>query len=133
MTITVLAWGSLGFKLAFPKAMRGVKVNWIGATIRLSLTQVSVELAEEKLDDIRLLTDQISKPNVIARKVLRSYAGKTAHMASIVEVVRPFLQGLWAALCSDKSPGAPRNCVWTSQITTVLTWVAAFLSDSFGH
>ena len=35
ITIMVLVWRALGFKLAFPKGQTGYKVTWIGGTLEI--------------------------------------------------------------------------------------------------
>ena len=83
------------------------------------------------LDVLRAQVADILKSNVVSRKLLRSFAGRCNHVATLLWPWRPFLQSLWAALSSSPS-GAPRNCVWTRQIRVSLYWINAFLEGSSG-
>ena len=49
----------------------------------------------------------------------------------MIPVWRLFLQELWGALAGDGG-SAPSNCIWTSQIKSVLAWLDLFLRGVLG-
>mgnify|MGYP003341758329 CR=1 FL=1 len=131
IAMVVLSWSALGFPLAFKKGQRGREIVWIGATLQLTSTGLEASIKKSILDELRAQVADILKSNVVSRKVLRSFAGRCNHVATLLWPWRPFLQSLWAALSSSPS-GAPRNCVWTRQIRVSLYWIKAFLEGSSG-
>lgn len=48
-------------------------------------------------------------------------------VASLINVWRPFLVLLWAAL-SQKTSQAPQNCVWTEPFRVSLLWLRGFIT-----
>ena len=58
--------------------------------------------------------------NVFSKKELHSLIGKLGHCASLLIIMRPFLEPLWAAIFSTGSTKAPINTVWTKQMSTSL-------------
>ena len=125
----VLVWSALGFKLAFKKGQRGPEVVWIGGTIKVSHTGVEASIKQSILDCIREQLREILKSNVCSRKLLRSFAGRCNHVATLLWPWRPFLQSLWAAISSEPS-GAPRNCIWVKQISVSLDRKSTRLNSS---
>ena len=132
----------MGLPLAFAKANRGSKVVWIGNSFVISNVLVGVSIKQERLEDLLQVTKDLLEINVIPRKAVRSFAGKCASIASVIEAWRPFLTDLWAAIAecdarhkapgTDKSNNAPKNCIWQKQIRVTLFWVKAFLTCSAG-
>jgi hypothetical protein len=131
LAIIVLVWSALGFKLAFKKGQRGPEVVWIGGTIKVSRAGVEASIKQSILDCIREQLREILKSNVCSRKLLRSFAGRCNHVATLLWPWRPFLQSLWAAISSDPA-GAPHNCIWVKQISVSLHWIGAFLDGASG-
>jgi hypothetical protein len=152
-----LTWLVLGFPLSFKKGAIGRSLEWTGSllTVDVRLQIVSVEIPELKVDELRTLTLELYRANVIPIKALRSYSGKCSNVAQTIIMWRPFLSELWAALCSGSGtdPGAPattliaadssgshavtkqgppRGCVWTKQIASALLWIYAFLAGQRG-
>ena len=127
----VLVWMALGFPLAFKKGQRGPEIVWIGATLRVTSSGVEASIRKSILDELRVQVSDILKSNVVSRKVLRSFAGRCNHVATLLWPWRPFLQSLWAPLTAPSS-GAPHNCVWVRQIPVSVHWIRAFLEGSSG-
>ena len=128
--VLVGVWLALGFELAFPKAQRGVQVDWIGFRLVVWPHQVEVWIDAEKAEEICTEANAMQKENVIGLARLRTFAGKCSNTASLIPTWRPFLNELWAAISSantDKAGSAPSNTVWLSQIQHSLKWIAAFL------
>ena len=128
--LTLLVWMALGFKLAAAKASRGADLSWIGAHLTLNREEITVTLKPELLEELRDLVVDMLKHNTVSRRAVRTLAGKAAHMASLVFTWRPFLDTLWAALCTEDSPQP--GLLWTKQITPALTWLLAFISHTTG-
>ena len=88
------------------------------------------------------LADGFLDQNVLGRRDLRKFAGKSSFFAGLVPHLRPFLSGLWAALAEAPStpglapPGAMHSgsefCVWTKQVEHSLRWIRAFLRGTAG-
>ena len=129
--VMVVGWLCMGFELAYPKAQRGKRAEWIGNVIRLYPDRVEVWISQEKVDDLWELISEMTSGNLVVAKKLRTFAGKASFIAALVIIWRPFLNEIWAALSSANSSRtgtAPRNCVWLSQISSSLTWMSAFLA-----
>jgi hypothetical protein len=129
--VMVVVWLCMGFELAYPKAQRGKRAEWIGNVIRLYPDRVEVWISQEKVDDLWELISEMTSGNLVGVKKLRTFAGKASFIAALVIIWRPFLNEIWAALSSANSSRtgtAPRNCVWLSQISSSLTWMSAFLA-----
>ena len=127
----ICAWRCLGFPLSFRKAMRGLKIVWIGCTLEMLTRSVVASIKEESLSDILARVTGLLKSNVCSRKEIASLAGKANHVATLVWTWRPFLQALWASIHAP-CPGAPAGCIWTVQVRSSLLWLKAFLSRQAG-
>jgi hypothetical protein len=135
LAVWVLAVRALGLPLAFHKAQRGAKVDWIGCRFEIFPGEVHVTLTADKVSELLELTLAMMQSNVTTFKDLRSFVGKATHFASILYPWRPFLLELWGALAStdrNTATNAPTNCIWTRQITRPLSWILAFLRGHAG-
>ena len=133
--IMILVWVMTGFELALAKAKRGSEVTWIGSTISVCNTSVQVSIPEDKARDVLNLTQEIENGNVVSAKVLRTYAGKTNSIASVIDVMRPFVSDAYGALKSiqdETNSNAPRNCIWSRQVSSTTTWIRLFLQRQKG-
>ena len=95
-----LAWLVLGLPLALHKAQFASAFVWIGFQLSKLADGVEVEIPGEKIEEMLVLTRDISAENVAGEKELRSYASKCVISSSIVRMWRPFLDDIWAALRS---------------------------------
>ena len=133
LTLCVLiGWELMGFPLAYHKASVGTSLRWIGMTVEVTSTGVSVSIPPEKLEEIKAIATTFLKSNVIPDKDLRSFIGKCMSIASVLHVWKPFITQFYAALYSDKSDG-PKNCTWTAQVKQGLFWILAFLDHNSVH
>ena len=133
--IIVVVWSLAGFPLAFRKAQRGSSITWIGCAIGAESDHIAASIAQEKVEELRDLTLEHLRGNIISLVALRSYIGLVNHFATLLFVWRPFLGELWAALYEgDKGHwyGAPKNCVWSKQVHSAMRWILAFLSKWSG-
>ena len=130
IAIVILFWRTLGFPLQFKKGQRGQTVNWIGFTLQSTDTELVVSIKPEILDEFRSQIASAFKGNVISKRELQKLAGRANYVAGMIPTWRPFLQELWGALANDGG-NAPPNCVWTSQIKSLMTWLDLFL-DGLG-
>ena len=73
--------------------------------------------------------ERLLKQNIITLKELHSLIGKLGHCASLLIVMRPFLEPLWAALYDYKPSSAPRHTIWAKQISSQLKWFRAFFTE----
>ena len=101
-------------------------LKWIGFALRSTDAELEVSIKPEILRELRSQIASAVKCNVISRKDLQRPAGGANHVAGMIRVWRPFLQELWGALASDGG-NAPPNCIWISQIKSVLAWLDLFL------
>lgn len=132
LSLMILTWRVIGVKLAFSKARRGPRVDWIGASLHIedSLTVVA-SIMKARVDELKRLTSDMLLVNIVPLKELRSFTGKVQSMAGLLHTWRPFVAMLWAALYADTSvSGAPAGCVWTAQLREPLNWLTAFLAPA---
>ena len=129
MTATlILVWRILGVDLAFSKGQIGDRVNWIGATLSIeSSTTLAVTITQARLDELRIICDDIASKSTITVRTLRSFTGKCQSMASILATWRPFVQMLYGALYGEPSPNLPGHLIHTNRFEIPLRWILAFL------
>ncbi|CAK0895402.1 unnamed protein product, partial [Prorocentrum cordatum] len=132
---TVLAWGLLGFGVAFRKARLGTAIVWVGVKLPLDPAGVTVEITSEKVADFTCLLEGFLASNIVSLKRLREFLGKAESVAMVLLVWRPFLRDLWNAMLAasaDSSSRAPPGCVWTQQVRAQLEWFLLFLQQERG-
>ena len=105
---------------------------WIGVQLEIQPDRDIASIPSEKRADLLELIETHLRSNVISTKDLRSLAGKTMSIASLIFFWRPFLSSFWAALALEDT-NAPDNCVWTKQVSQTLYWLRAFLRAEKGH
>ena len=128
VTLMIVAWRVLGVTLAFPKARRGLQVDWIGANLLVADgNTVRATIMADRVSEVKHLTDTICSGNLVTVKDLRSYTGKLQSMASLLHTWRPFVGMLWAALYQPRDlTSAPPGLVWSSQLREPTNWFKAF-------
>ena len=99
--------------------------------LRSTDAELEISIKPEILRELRSQIASAVKCNVISRKDLQRLAGRANHVAGMIPVWRPFLQELWKALAGDGG-NAPPNCIWTSQIKSVLAYLHLFLRGVSG-
>ena len=127
VTLMVLVWNALGFKLAFRKGQLGITVTWIGITVTIEQGGIRAKVKQAIIDDVMTDLDTFSKKNVITKKELHSFLGKLSHISGLLLVMRPFLIPIWAAW-GGPSPDDKPGCIWASQIATETEWLKAFFT-----
>ena len=127
ISMILLLWSSLGFTIAMAKAKRGTTLEWVQAEYKLFQSYVVASIKEGTINDVMKMTKDIRSLNVVPTKMLRTYVGKCASIASLVTHWRPFLAELWGALSTEVT-NAPTHCIWTKHISSALLWIEAFLS-----
>ena len=72
--------------------------------------------------------------DIVSIKALRSLAGKSTNVATLLYMRRPFLNQIWAALSTNDthSTNAPAHCVWTKLIVSSLSWRLALIRRQKG-
>ena len=121
----------LGFRMAFNKAQLSPTVVWIGVGLTVTTKRVEAFIPKEKLDDLLSIIDEMIPLNVVPVKRVRSLAGKSMNIASLIMVWRPCLAPFWASL-SKNATRAPKNCIWTRQIFWALVWLREFILENRG-
>ena len=133
MTILLCTWMILGLKVAFHKATRGQDTVWIGARLLLQPRGITVTASEEMVKDITGLVREMLLHNYSSLEDVRKLAGKSNHIAGLIQAWRPFLAPLWAAITkATKDPMHPQRWIWRRQIIDALTWIQAFLQHRLG-
>ena len=153
--VLLLFWEAFGTPFAWAKGQLGTQIWWIGAVLTVRNGDstsdpsdpgkgrgVEVEIPEERAAEVASVAEEFLATNVVGRKDLRRFAGRTSFFAGLIPLFRPFLSGIWAALSEPTSqeglapPGAMHAgsdfCVWTKQIQHSLLWVRAFLRGCAG-
>ena len=129
----VLLFTALGFPLSFRKGSRGTSVDWIGLNLSVRPRVVHLTITEARVKELRDLADEALLHNLVSKKWLKSFAGKTSSFASILIFWRPFLHSIWAAIYAVPSDGTPQNCVWVKQCVVAVKWIRAFLNGVQGN
>ena len=122
----------LGFPMAFHKAAQGVLVGLIGAQLEILKNAVRATMTQAKVDELKALTHDMLKSNVIPKAELRSFVGKWQSAASLLSALRPWISELSAALRDEMPSNAAASCVWKQQIQHTLLWLEAFLNSQYG-
>ena len=86
---------------------------------------MAVTIKEEFTRQLLELTLHIDRRNQVGRMELRSYAGKTNHVATLVWPSKPFLDCLWVVCESRTRSHAVHGCVWVSQFRSSFRWSRA--------
>ena len=131
ITTIILVWRALGFPLSFKKGQRGSRVVWIGNTFKFMPTSVVASVKPETLQTLERQCREIVQLNMVPKKTVRSLAGRTNHVATLLWAWRPFLQAIWASL-SSSATHAPRGYIWTKQFSHAVEWILAFLAGTQG-
>ena len=132
VSVLILVWRVLGFKLAFKKGQLGNAVCWVGYDIATDADAhtIRVSIKKEFMEELTAMTQDFLKRNVVGRRDLKSYTGKVSHVANMIWVIKPFMEQLWAAC--ESSGGSKQGCVWRRQIDDALSWIKAFLDNQHG-
>ena len=130
----ILVWEALGCAMAYHKGQLtdfsiDNSITWIGGTLTATPDGVHARVKAEIISDICGDLKRILKLNVLPLKELHSLLGKLGHCASLLVVMRPFLEPLWAALYDVTPSSAPANTVWVKQILSSLRWFNAFFTE----
>ena len=125
----ITGWLVLGVPMAFKKAKMAQKLQWVGVVIHAMAPSQTVllEVPEEKLDELRHITLDFGRHNVLKKKAVRTYVGKLEAIASVLYTLRPFLREFFLGGHYQKGTGAPHNCIWRAQVELGLLWMKAFL------
>ena len=136
----------MGFPLAWPKAIAGHEVVWIGASIRCTAGAIVIAIPDKMVKELLTQADTMLSLNASSVKAVRQFAGRMSFAAGLVPTIRPFLQFLWAAVAGAKGcaasdarsgpdplgSGARRQAgsplVFTRQIHVGLRWLRTFLA-----
>ena len=122
----ILVWEALGCAMAYRKGQLDDTVTWIGGALTTEAEGVRAKVKADIVSDICLELDRMLNLNIIPLKELHSLIGKLGHCASLLIIMKPFLDPLWAALYDTTSSSAPTNTIWTKQIVRSLRWFRAF-------
>ena len=86
VALLMLAWSVLGIGLAVRKGQLGPRVDWIGFTFTIRPRAVIAAILASRLQEVRQLTEEIARANVVSIKVLRTYVGKVQSLASLLYI-----------------------------------------------
>ena len=100
----MLVWEALEFGFAYPKGQLEDSVTWIGGTITVEVDGVRAKIKEPIVSDICDDLHRIMGSNVTSKKELHSLIGKLGHAASLLIIMRPFFEPIWAALYDNPIP-----------------------------
>ena len=53
-------------------------------------------MGQELLDDVKRISTDALKANVMSKKVLRTLVGKAVHISGLITTWKPFVRMLWA-------------------------------------
>ena len=116
ITMIILCWLALGFKLAFAKSKRGQRVDWISNRLTAGPGVISIALKPEILEDVSDVIRNFENKHILSLKELQVFADTCNHIASVVPPWQPFLNEIWAAIAQclrggDGRSRAPGHCV----------------------
>ena len=111
VTLAVLVWRCMNVDLAFLKGQFGTAVTWVGHDVSINMKELAITAAIKRafLEDLLTEALAIDKNNKIKRKELRSFTGKSNHVASLIWTWKPFLDELWAAADSTHRSNAGKR------------------------
>ena len=122
--------GVCGFPLAWEKAAAGSRVAWIGAELQASEENITAHIPEDKIADLTEETKQLLRMPVVAKRRLRTYAGKLNYVAGIISQLRPFVACLWAPI-ADKTPAKiSRGLTHIRRVHHALRWLLRFFTNT---
>ena len=111
-------------------------MDWIGAELRIIRNDegapigVSITISQDKADKLEAEIKDMMSRDFVDRDSLRSFAGLGSWISTVVPVMRPFVQMLWAAATSQPSGREKtfKHGKWVSRarIRTALVWLKAF-------
>ena len=122
-------WLVLGWDLSYHKRQYNTAVNWIGYTIITSAQYVEAQIKKSFMSGFTGLAQQTLRNHVISKDELRSLAGKSNHISTLIYAWRPFLDQLWAAIADQTSTRSSSNKVWVKQIEASLSRLLTFLEQ----
>ena len=82
----MLAWAILGIGLAVQKGQFGPTVDWIGFSYAIRPQAVIASALASRLEEVRLMTEEILSGNMVAIRMLRTYIGKVQSLASLLYI-----------------------------------------------
>ena len=103
MVRIVISWSVMELPLAFKKAQFGRRVPWNGFLIEKLADRFVATVPEEKIKEISDIGAEFLTHNVESYADLRSLAGKLDNLSSLIPILRPFLDEIWAALTAADS------------------------------
>ena len=135
VALLMLVWTILGVSLAIDKGQFGPHVDWIGVELSVHSSNsggVMASILASRMDEIKVMADDIARNNVVGLKLLRTFTGKCQSVASLLFTWRPFIHMLYAAIyCLNGD--APPGCRWVRQIGIPLSWIQAFMAGVSGQ
>ena len=133
--IALFWWMLLGVPLAWQKAIRGSKVEWIGAEITASTEHLTVSIPPRKIDELTETIHIMLSKNVVAKTDILKLAGRLSYLAGLIIYLRAFIAPLWAVSADkwthredDCNSKTPRHLVHVKRIKPTLIWLRAFLT-----
>ena len=109
VTIICIFWLAINWGLSMHKAQQGPKVSWIGFGLSVTDLDVAAEIKEDSMKDFRKLLAHTRRQRWISVQSLRSFAGKSNHIAKLLFSWRPFLTQLWGASSNPEKATAPEG------------------------
>ena len=92
----------------------GQHVDWIGYHFDITPAAITATINKSFMNEYAADVANLIKQRRITTRVLRSFAGRTGHIANLLYAWRPFISELWAALYDRQRAGSSR--VWVRPI-----------------
>ena len=121
-----LFWLVLGWGLSFHKGQWGKQIEWIGFQFLIDEDGVEAKIKGSSMKDFTRDAAYYLHPGRIQLATLRSFTGRTSHIANLLYAWRPFINELWGTVHERKKAGDTR--AYVKQILPTLRWRSTFLS-----
>ena len=90
------------------------------------MVAVMVTIRREKALELKRKVDEFLAKNVVDRGTIRELAGPCSWIGSIVPVLKPYTQMLWAAACAPPAEGESSVKMARARVSLPLRWLRAF-------
>ena len=134
---TYLLWGALNLKLAWAKAGKCDKVDWIGAEYAYrkdkgEVTGVDVATTAEKEAKLLKKVETFLDDAWAERTEVKMFAGLVALVASVVKAMHPYSRMIWAAAMSRPAGQETWTWIHSQRVRLPLIWLVAAAKSELG-
>jgi hypothetical protein len=133
LAVALLTLAVTNFPLAWPKAVLGDRVVWIGAQLARVPNGVEVAVPAEKSAEVRGKADELATRTLVSRREVRKFCGLLSFFAGFLPALRPFLAMFWAALSAPPTGRLlPEGLIHRRRMDAAMAWIQALFAEIHG-